>query len=63
MNIEETPCPNCGEKKLRVEYRLEAKPIGTFSVAGSQPKVAARQWPWVVCDGCGVEARAKEDDA
>lgn len=50
------PCPNCGADELRIEMRLRAKPIGTFSIAGASPKVVATEVPWLVCGGCGVEA-------
>jgi hypothetical protein len=30
----DTPCPACGEKKLRIDVRLEAQELGTYSVAG-----------------------------
>jgi hypothetical protein len=49
----------CGKNSPRVEWRLEAKPIGTFSLAGQQMKVTATEWPWLVCDGCGRESRGK----
>ena len=60
--LPETPCPACGAVALRVEQRLEAKPIGTWSLAGSQMKVFAGYWPWLVCGACGVEARGEIDD-
>lgn len=55
------PCTNCGETALRLEYRelFEAKPLGTWSLAGVQDKrsVVARPWPYCVCDACGAESR------
>jgi len=57
--LSETPCPSCGEMALTIEYRLEVKELGTWSLAGTQPKVAARSWPWLRCLNCGVEARAE----
>jgi len=54
-----TPCPSCGEMALTIEYRLEVKELGTWSLAGTQPKVAARSWPWLKCMNCGLDARAK----
>lgn len=57
------PCTRCGARTLRVELREElvAKPLGTFSLAGVNPKVSAvsRDWPWAVCDTCGGESRGK----
>lgn len=49
-------CPFCGYKPLRLELRLQAKPLGTFSLAGGQVKFSATQWPWLVCDGCKADA-------
>lgn len=54
-DVANTPCPSCGEKTLRIEARLAAKPIGDFSLAGAQMKVSAVEVPWLVCDNCGVE--------
>lgn len=51
-------CPACGGT-LRVEMRMEVVPPGTYSLAGQQRKVATREHPWVVCEGCGVEARTR----
>jgi len=59
--VEETPCPGCGALALRIEERLEAKPLGTFSLAGQQLKASAWLWPWLVCGACGIQARAKFD--
>jgi hypothetical protein len=54
------PCTNCGVKGgLQIEMRLEAKPPSTYSLAGAQPKVAARSWPWMVCRNCSAECRGK----
>jgi hypothetical protein len=55
------PCPRCGELTLRFTTRLEARPLGTWSLAGRQDKTSAVEWPYVVCDadGCDFEKRAK----
>lgn len=51
-------CPACGAAgSLRLETRIEAKEIGTFSVAGSQMKVVASEVIWLVCDSCKIEAK------
>lgn len=50
------PCPACGGE-LRLEERFEAKEIGTFSIAGAQPKVVAKAVFWIVCDACKIEAK------
>lgn len=56
---EETPCPRCGELSLKIEWKLHAKPLGSFSVAGQQMKLVCQEWPYLVCKSCGVEAPAK----
>lgn len=55
----DVPCPHCGQQTLRIEHRLEAKPLGTHSLSGSQMKVSAMSWPYLVCDNCKVEARGR----
>lgn len=57
-------CKYCGpDHPLRIEMRevLEAKPIGTFSLAGAQMKFSAirREWPYAICDNCGRESKGK----
>lgn len=48
--LQENKCPSCGTKgSLTLEMRLRAKPLGTYSLAGMQPKVAAIPWPYLVC--------------
>ena len=59
--VEETPCPACGAMALRIEERLTAAEIGTFSLAGQAMKVSASLVPWLVCDGCGIEAKGKRE--
>jgi len=54
--IEETPCPSCGEKTLRIEFKMTIKPIGTFSLAGAQMKFSSRMVPWLICGNCGIKA-------
>ncbi len=44
---------------LRIEERIEAKPLGTFSLAGAQMKLSGYRWPYAVCDRCGRESRGK----
>ena len=52
-------CPECEHKGLRIEWRLEAKPVGSFSLSGAQMKFSAAKVPWLVCPGCGVESKGK----
>ena len=57
-DLEKTPCPVCGALALRIEERLTAKPIGTYSLAGAQMKVSVLV-PWLVCGSCGAAAEGK----
>lgn len=52
-------CKYCGHKGIRVEWRLEAKPVGTWSLAGVQKKCLAGEWPYAICNGCGHESRGQ----
>lgn len=52
-------CRYCGHGAIRVEERLEALPEGAYSLAGEQDKVAARTWPYAVCEGCGHTSRGQ----
>lgn len=52
-----TPCPRCGvaEGRLAVTVGMAARPLGSHSLAGAQPKVSAREVPVLACsgEGCG----------
>lgn len=53
-------CKHCGpEFPLRVEWRLEAKPLGTWSLAGAQMKIVAANTPFAICDSCGRECQGE----
>lgn len=56
------PCPTCHQFTLRFTMKFEALPLGTWSLAGQQPKTSAREWPYVVCDNdtCDFQQRAKQ---
>ena len=41
--------------------RLETKPPGTHSLAGVGTKLAATEWPYAVCGGCGHTSRGQQD--
>jgi hypothetical protein len=53
-------CPQCGENRWSIEWHLVAKPDGTYSLAGQQPKVSAVQTPCLVCDNCAFEIKGKQ---
>lgn len=56
------PCVKCGVPALRLEWRLQARPIGTFSLSGAQLKVSAHSHPYCVCDNCHAECAGKTTD-
>jgi hypothetical protein len=56
------PCPRCDATGLYIEARLRAQPRGTYSLADVQTKVAAQEWPYIVCRACGAEAPARAAD-
>jgi hypothetical protein len=57
------PCPECRESGgMAVREVLVAKPLGTFSLSGTQMKVSAR-WGWEFrCGKCGASAPAAPKD-
>lgn len=58
------PCARCGVHALELFLKLEARPLGTWSLAGAQLKTSATTWPYVRCDvgrgGCGAECRGRQ---
>lgn len=54
-------CLYCGSGDTWIEYRLEARPVGTFSLAGMQMKFSTRRLPFAVCDHCGHVSRGKQE--
>jgi hypothetical protein len=53
-------CPLCGLTGcISIAWRLVAKPLGSFSLSGSQMKLSANRSLWATCStpGCGMEAR------
>jgi hypothetical protein len=46
---------------LRLVWKLEAKPVGSYSLAGAQMKFSANEHPWCVCDSCGAECKGKRE--
>ena len=52
-------CKLCGSTDFVVIWRLEARPVGTFSLSGNSMKFSAQQWPYAVCQGCGATSRGE----
>lgn len=52
-------CKICGSTDLEIQFRLEALPIGRYSLSGVQMKFSAREHPYMVCNGCKKESRGK----
>lgn len=60
--VAKAPCPRCASTgTLTVTDRLVAKPVGTFSLAGHQPKVSARRRPELACSECGLRRLGEYD--
>ena len=55
-----TRCPQCKDPDVEVRSVLVARPLGTWSLPGSQPKTVA-SWGWVFrCNACGTTGPAQE---
>lgn len=54
-------CRYCGHHRIRVEWRMVATPLGTYSIAGAQMKFEATSVPFATCEGCGHESEGKTD--
>ena len=58
--LEAATCTRCGTQGgLKVEYRLEARPTGSFSLSGNQMKFSAVEWPWLICMNCNATCKGK----
>lgn len=53
------PCPACGHLGLLLRVGLLVAPVGSFSLAGVQDKVAAREVATVSCPGCGESRQGR----
>ena len=57
-------CRHCDTHgMIYVELRLEARPVGSFSLSGAQVKVSASGHPYAVCAACGHESRGEVEAA
>lgn len=53
-----TPCPKCrAVGTLTMAWKFVPSTLGTYSLAGVQPKVSARRLLVATCSACGVKAR------
>ena len=58
------PCPKCGASgTISIEPVLAAKPQGTYSIAGVQPKVVAEQKYELACSNCDLRVAGHLEDA
>jgi hypothetical protein len=49
------PCPACGAAgTVTVQPILVGKPLGTYSIAGVQPKTVAEEKVALTCSACGL---------
>jgi hypothetical protein len=54
------PCPQCENVgTLYIGTVLQAKPIGSFSLAGNQMKVSANAVPGIRCSSCSFVKPAR----
>lgn len=54
--VAEMSCPTCKVVgKMRIDLKLTAKPLGTFSLSGSQLEFSPNEIPVLHCDACGLE--------
>lgn len=66
LDLSEVPCTKCqlpGGLRIEMRTEVEAKPLGSYSLAGEQVKVSAHvsDRPWMVCDLCNAECKGKRD--
>ena len=55
------PCLYCGDDTtpFLLIWRMRAKPVGSYSLAGAASKVAAIPWPYLRCTACQHESEGK----
>lgn len=51
------PCPRCAGTPLYIEARLVAKPLGTYSISGTELKLVAEAAVFLVCTSCQAEVK------
>jgi hypothetical protein len=57
-----TPCPRCYTVgTLTITHTLWALPLGTWSLAGAQPKTSARPRPQLGCSACDLRHLGEYD--
>lgn len=56
-------CPRCGASgTLSVHRAFEANPLGSFSLAGAQMKMSAREVAVAQCSACNLSVRGHLED-
>lgn len=55
-------CRHCGSADTWIEWRVEARPLGSYSLAGAQVKASAREWPYAACGECGHVSRGEPSE-
>ncbi len=60
---DESLCPACGAGPgtLSIGEQLQARPFGSYSLAGAQLKVAAVAVPVLACSACGLRITGRYD--
>ena len=59
VKLEGAECKYCGSDDIVIEWKLKAKKIGTYSIAGAQPKAVMQSWPYATCQGCGHKSEGQ----
>lgn len=60
--INRTPCPKCGMvNNLYIAIEMVASPLATWSLAGNQMKVPARERPVLKCHNCDFNLPGEYD--
>lgn len=61
--LPDVTCPQCGHQGVNLVYKLRAKKLGTWSLAGTQPKLVLERWPYIICPECGLEGEGEVIEA
>jgi len=62
MLVEQARCPSCGTVgSMRIDQALQARPVGSFSLAGYMTKFTAQSVPILRCRECPLEVTGRYD--